>query len=103
MQSLIDLHRATYYLFFCGATAASLWRFLQRTRTHTHTHPIGLLGMSDQLVAQAATYKTQKQRKTRTPMSPAGFEPAVPAIEGSHICALIVRQPGIGRSVAKYD
>jgi hypothetical protein len=58
--------------------------------------------MSDQLVAQAATYTTQNQRKTPTPMSPAGFEPAVPATEGPHICALIKRQPGIDRSVAKY-
>jgi len=59
--------------------------------------------MSDQLVAQVATYTTQNQRKTRTPMSPAGFEPAVPAIKGSYTCALIAWQPGIGRSVAKYD
>jgi hypothetical protein len=59
--------------------------------------------MSDQLVAQAATYTAQNQRKTRTPMSPAGLEPAVPTIEGPHTCALIAWQPGIDRSVAKYD
>jgi hypothetical protein len=59
--------------------------------------------MSDQLVARAAAYTAQNQRKTRTPMSLARFEPAVPTIEGPYTCALIARQPGIDRSVAKYD
>jgi hypothetical protein len=57
--------------------------------------------MSDQLVAQAATYTTQNQRKTRTLISSAGFEPAVPAIEGPHTCALIARQLGIDRSIGR--
>ena len=42
--------------------------------TRTHRHPVGLLGTSDQLVAEASA--TQ-----RTCMHSAGFEPAFPAIK----------------------
>jgi len=37
--------------------------------------------MSDQLVAETATYLTQNQHKKRTFMSSVGFEPAITAIE----------------------
>jgi len=49
--------------------------------THTRTQPVGLLWMSDQPVAEAATYNTHNKLKRRTPKSSLGFETAVPAIQ----------------------
>jgi hypothetical protein len=37
--------------------------------------------MSDQLVAEAATYTTHNKHKRRTPIPSTVFEPAIPAIE----------------------
>jgi hypothetical protein len=44
--------------------------------------------MSDQLVAEAATYTTRNQDKRRTSMPSAGFEPKIPEIEWSQTDAL---------------
>jgi hypothetical protein len=49
------------------------------TRTHTHTHTVGLLIMSDQLVAETVTYTTNKAVDTSMPS--VEFEPATPAID----------------------
>jgi hypothetical protein len=37
--------------------------------------------MSDQLVAEAATYTTHNQHKGQTSMPAVGFEPTIPAIK----------------------
>jgi hypothetical protein len=37
--------------------------------SQTHTHPVELLRMSDQLVAEAATYAAHNKQKRRTCMS----------------------------------
>jgi len=55
-------------------------RFLDYTQ-HTHTHTAGLLWMSDQFVAEGATYTTHKIHNRRTSMLSAGFELAIPAIK----------------------
>jgi len=51
------------------------------THKHLDAHPAGLLWTSDQLFAQSATYATHSNRKKRTSMPSAGFEPATPAIK----------------------
>ena len=48
------------------------------TSWHTDTHSVGVLFTSDQLVAEAATYKTHN---SRTFMPSAGFETTIPAVE----------------------
>ena len=60
---------------------------ISRSHTHTHTHPVELLWMSDQLVAQAATYTTHNKHR-RTSMPSAGYEPAIPAIKQLHTYVL---------------
>ena len=57
------------------------------TFSDTQTHSIGLLWTSNALDAKAATYTTHKTRKRPTYMSPAGFEPAIPAsqVQQNHI------------------
>ena len=59
--------------FYCGTT--SLLRFL------VHTHPVGLLWMSDQPVAEAATYTTHNKHKIWTSIPSAGFKPTLPPTE----------------------
>ena len=44
-------------------------------RTHTHTHTVGLLGTSDQLAAEAASYTTHNQHKRRSSVLAAGLYP----------------------------
>jgi hypothetical protein len=64
-------------IFSCGVTANSatlLLRFLYQT----HTNPVGPLWTSDQLVAEASTYKTHNKHKRRTSMPSVGFEPTNP-------------------------
>ena len=55
------------------------------SRSHTigHTQPTGLLWMSDQPVAEAATYTINNKHKRRISMLSAGFEVAVPAIKAA--------------------
>jgi hypothetical protein len=55
--------------------------------------------MSDQLVAEAATYTTHNKHKRRTYMPSEGFEPAIPAIERSQTNALDGTATGIRISV----
>jgi hypothetical protein len=63
-------------------------RFLDHTQldthknTYIHTGPVGRLWMSDQPVAEAATYATQNKHNRRTSMPSMGFEPAIPVIKG---------------------
>jgi hypothetical protein len=52
----------------------SMLRFIVYTHSDTHT-PSRIPLNSDQLVAEAATYRQHNKRKT------AGFEPAIPAIK----------------------
>jgi hypothetical protein len=51
------------------------------SRTH-------LLWMSDQLMAQAATYETHNKHNRWTSMHSMGFEPVIPATEWLQIYAL---------------
>jgi hypothetical protein len=54
------------------------------SRSHTIRHlpqTVGLLWTSDQLVAEAATYKTHNKQKGRTSMPSAELEPTISAIE----------------------
>jgi hypothetical protein len=44
--------------------------------------------MSDQLVAEAATYTTRTNTREDTPKISAGIEPAIPAIERAQTYAL---------------
>jgi hypothetical protein len=44
--------------------------------------------MSNQLVAEAATYTTHNKHKRRTSMPSEGFKPAIPAIEQPQTYAL---------------
>ena len=66
--------------------AASVLRFLGHT--HTHRHSLGLLSMSDQLVAEATTYTKHNKHKRRTSMQSLGLEPTIPATERLQTCAL---------------
>jgi hypothetical protein len=61
------------------AKAAAL-RFLYHTQLDTY--PLALLWRGEQLLAQAATYKTHNRYWLRTPMFTAGFEPAISAMKG---------------------
>ena len=69
---------------------------VSRSHTIRHTYAVGLLWRSDQLVAEAATYKTQNKYKRRTLMPSAGFKLAVPAIERLQTYALESTATGIG-------
>jgi hypothetical protein len=51
--------------------------FLYNILSDTQIHPVGLLCTSDQLVAEAATYRKNNKHKKRTSMPSAGFEPAI--------------------------
>jgi len=44
------------------------------TNIHRHVHPVRLLSLSDQKVAEAATYTPHNKSKRRTTMPSAGFE-----------------------------
>jgi hypothetical protein len=74
------------------ALAASLFRFLG------HTHPVGLLRTSDQLDAEAATYKTHNKSRRWTSKPSAGFKLAISAVERLQTYALDRTATGIGLS-----
>ena len=64
--------------------AALLLMLLNHTQLiHTHTHAVRLFWMSDQLVAEVATYTAHNKDKREPSMPSTGFEPAVPAIVGT--------------------
>jgi len=58
--------------------SAPVRRIVEVSGSHRHTEPVGFLSTSDQLLAQAATYKTHNKHKRRTTMASAGFEPTIP-------------------------
>jgi hypothetical protein len=49
--------------------------------------------MSDQLVAETATYMTHNKHKRRTSMPSKGLETEVPAIKGSQVYGLMCTRP----------
>jgi hypothetical protein len=67
--------------------------FIGHTHTYTHTHLVGLLLMSDQLVAEAATYNKHKAPGS---MTPPGFETMIPAIKRQQTYAPDHTATGIG-------
>ena len=86
LQRIAVLHvlsRICLFFFICyGASAQQGPRQPHSIRfctTHhkTHRHPVGPICTSDQLVAEAATYRTQNKHKRRTSVLSAGFEPAI--------------------------
>ena len=67
-----------------GALAASLLGLRAHAQLEKHNdalHSVGLLWTSDQLFADSATYTTHNKHKGRKSMTPAGFEPVIPASE----------------------
>jgi hypothetical protein len=93
-------YRASWYFFFCGATAhiGPKPPRLEVTRPHTirYTYQVGLLWTNDQHVVEAATYTTHKKHKRRTSMPSAGFEPDNPEIQRLQTYALDSTATGIG-------
>jgi len=73
-----------------GDKVASLLRF------QDHTHPVGLLWMSDQLVAQAPTYTTHNKHRRPNPMTSSGFERTITAAERLQTYALDLAGIGMG-------
>jgi hypothetical protein len=70
---------------------------LSHTHTHTHTHThSGLLWTRDRSVAETCTSQPHNTYKTQTSMTPAGFEPAIPASERSQNYALDRTAAGTG-------
>ena len=65
------------------------------SHTIRYTHPVGLLWMSDQLNAEAATYQHNKHVR-QTSMPSAGFKLMIPAIEELKTYALDCTATGIG-------
>jgi hypothetical protein len=66
---------------------SGLGRLVEVSRTHTirHTHQVELLWTNDQLVVEATTCTGHNtKQKTRTYISSAGFEPAIPTIKRVH-------------------
>ena len=78
------LHTFNYprnFLYVGGATAQGLGRLtVYVTQLRTHTHTVGLLWTSDQLVAEATTYKTHNKHNRRTSMPSVECEPTIPVI-----------------------
>jgi hypothetical protein len=102
-------HNVTFYVhclfdssfFFGGAKQpkSDLGHLIVEVSTsHTIkcTCPVGLLCMCDQLIAEAATYRTRNKHNIRTHMTSAGFEPAIPAIKGTQTYALESKGTRIG-------
>jgi hypothetical protein len=67
-----------------------------RSHTIRQAHPLGLLWMSDQLVAQTAIYGN----KTRTSMPSARLEPAIPEFKRLQTYALHHAVTWIGHQIA---
>jgi len=68
--------------------------------SRSHTGPpgvVGLLWMSDQLVAEAATYTKHNWNMVRASMPSAKFEPAIPAIKQSQNYTLERSTTGIAK------
>jgi len=87
LTSVIGLLFFFFFFFFFCATAptwaqvASLLRFLDHTQLDTRTPGRTILWMTDQLVAEAATYIAHSKHKRRTTMPIAGLDPVIPAIK----------------------
>ena len=99
-MEVIDSDNSGCYIFlFQGATRKLRTRRLHCGSLqirHTHTRTKEFLRTNDQLVAEAATYKTHNHHKTQTHMPSMGFEPAVPAIERLQNYTLDRTDTGIG-------
>ena len=69
-----------FSLFFPVARkAASLFGFIDHTQLDIHTHTVGLLQMSDQLVADAGTYTTN--RRDEHLYCHRALNPVIPSVE----------------------
>jgi hypothetical protein len=92
-------------LIICYGTTAQLGPRpppCEVSRSHTHTHPVGILWTSDQLAANAATYKIHNKHKRLTSMSLVGFEPAIPAVIRLQTYALDCTATGIGPIIVAH-
>ena len=69
------------------ALDTSFFIFLDLIQLDT-PHTVELLWMSDQLVAEAATYSTHNRQKRQTTMPSGGFEPAIPTMDWLQTYAL---------------
>jgi hypothetical protein len=89
---------------FSSSAAAAIWpkprlfMLLYNTQldTHTHTHTLGLLGTSNQLVAEVIIYKTHYKNKRRTTTPLAVFETTIPTVELPQTVAFDSTSAGIG-------
>jgi len=70
-------------------------KFIDHRFLDTRTHPVGLFRSSDQLVAEAASYTTHNKYNSRTSMTLAGFELAIPAVKRLQTYALKRKATGI--------
>jgi len=71
---------------------------IEVSRLHSDTpHTVGLHWTSDQLVAETSTSTTHNTHKRQASMSPAGFEPAIPASERPESHALDRAATGVGQ------
>jgi hypothetical protein len=73
------------HLFFSVSLQpnSDLSRFVvdvSKSRTVRCTHPVALLWLTDQLVAETVTYTTHNKQKRRKLTPSAGFETAIPAV-----------------------
>jgi hypothetical protein len=96
-----------FSLFFSAALQANsdpcrLIVEISRSHAIRHTHPVGLLWMSDQLVAEAATFTTHNKHNRRKSISSAKFEPEIPAIERFQTYAL-VRRPTVSSVILTME
>jgi hypothetical protein len=87
---------STVFLYGSTALVGLFIHTVEFTKSHPDTpHSIGLLWESDQLVAVLYLAK-HSTLKSQTSMRPAGFEPAIPAIERPQTHALDHAASGTG-------
>jgi hypothetical protein len=71
---------------------------IEASRSDSNTpHPVGLLWTSDKPDAETSTWQHTRLTRDRYPVSPAGFEPAIPASEWPQTHALVCVATGIGQ------
>jgi hypothetical protein len=71
--------------------------------SRSHTHSIGLLWTSDQLIAEAATYKTTTNTRDEHAYPQEGFEPATPQSSGIRLTPYTAWPLGWATSSVTYD
>ena len=85
-----------FYNPLAGFSLLILWGF---EITHKDApQSVGLLWTSDQPVAETSTWQTHNTHNKQTSMSPAGFEPAIPAGERLQTHALDRSATGIAKN-----